>query len=76
MKKSNGSIKSNDIDELVALLDDSFSKGEGHINVTVKDKQNNKFNKNIDTSCKNKACGIPTLMEGLDDKEKENGKSK
>lgn len=74
------------IDDLVAQLDASFLKGTGHVNVTVengnvllqkKEMMEEGLKKQVETigwlDCQKQrlACGTPTLMEGLDDREEE-----
>lgn len=76
------------IDDLIAQLDKSMSSGVGHMNIKVEDQsillekfeeKDNNIVKEVEVlgclECQgNMACGVPTLMEGLDDKtlEKEN----
>mgnify|MGYP006992149998 FL=1 len=59
------------IDDLVKMLDASFSEGVGHINVDVDDTEEKQ--KNVQTmgcsDCSRTplACSVPTLEQGLDD---------
>lgn len=74
------------IDDLVAQLDRSFASGVGHVNVSVEDSKvmlekidqgEEDLIKEVEVlgslDCNgNMACMVPTLMEGLDNEEKEN----
>ena len=58
------------IDDLVALLDDSFGRGVGHVNLDVDETQANISQQTIGcTDCSRTplACSVPTLHQGLDD---------
>lgn len=59
------------IQDMVAQLDNGFSKGVGHVNVDVEENADAK--KDVQTmgctDCSRTplACSVPTLHEGLDD---------
>ncbi len=74
------------IEDLIAQLDESFSKGTGHVNVIVAEDgiqvehtqisdeyteliKEVKTLKSSECNSLNMACSVPTLFEGLDDKE-------
>lgn len=68
-----GTTKSEEelIQDMVAQLDNGFSKGVGHVNVDVDENADAK--KNVQTmgctDCSRTplACSVPTLHQGLDD---------
>ena len=78
------------IDDLIMQLDRSISNGVGHVNVKVEnesiklekiDKNDETLVKEVETlgctdcNCQNMPCSVPTLMEGLDyEEENEGGK--
>lgn len=58
------------IDEIVAWLDGSITKGVGHLNVEVNGDSTEKTVETlgcIDCAKGNLACQVPTLHEGIDD---------
>jgi hypothetical protein len=61
------------IDDIVAMLDNSVKKGVGHLNITtVESSLDDKTVKQLgclDCSKGDMACSVPTLHEGLDQKE-------
>lgn len=63
------------IDDIVALLDDSVSKGVGHLNITMEESDTEAKTVEqlgcLDCSKGNLACNIPTLHEGIDDQEED-----
>lgn len=63
----------NMIDDIVAMLDNSVSKGVGHLNIsTVESEKESKTVEQLgclDCAKGDLACNIPTLHEGIDDKE-------
>jgi hypothetical protein len=63
----------NMIDDIVAMLDSSVSKGVGHLNVnTVESAEESKTVEQLgclDCAKGDLACSIPTLHEGIDDEE-------
>ncbi len=82
------SDKNKMIDDLIAQLDKSISSGVGHVNIRIED-QNvllekvDRTEENLvkevevlgclDCMGDNMACAVPTLMEGLDDKNTNEG---
>ena len=63
------------IDDLIQQLDKGMSKGVGHVNVDMSTDLNSSIKKQVQTmgcsDCSKTplACSVPTLHEGLDDKE-------
>jgi hypothetical protein len=60
------------IDDIIAMLDSSVAKGVGHLNITVESQKQSKVVEQLgclDCEKGNSACSIPTLHEGIDDKE-------
>lgn len=59
------------IDDIVALLDNSVSKGVGHLNISTIDSENETKTVEqlgcLDCAKGDLACSIPTLHEGLDE---------
>ncbi len=77
------SDKNKMIDDLIAQLDQSISLGVGHVNVRIEnqnvllekvDRTEENLVKEVevlgclDCMKENMACAVPTLMEGLDDR--------
>jgi len=61
------------VNDIIAMLDRSVEKGVGHLNITtVESTDESKTIEQLgclDCSKGNLACSVPTLHEGLDDKE-------
>ena len=63
--------KLNDVNDIVAMLDNMVENGTGHINVTIDPEA--EAGKTVETmgciDCAkgDLACSVPTLMEGMDD---------
>ena len=60
------------LEDIIAMLDGSVSKGVGHINIDVDEKKESAVE--IECGCSDcssnpTACSIPTLHIGLDDEE-------
>ncbi len=58
------------IDDIVAMLDGSMSKGVGHMNIEVNGDSGEKSVETlgcIDCAKGNLACQVPTLHEGIDE---------
>lgn len=61
------------LDDIVAFLDGSVSKGTGHLNVEVNDISSDSVLKEVETlgcaDCAkgNIACKVPTLHDGIDE---------
>lgn len=67
----------NQVDDIVAMLDDMVTKGHGHINVSVDETvaAGEKLQQTLGcTDCAkgDLACSVPTLMEGMDEELHEN----
>ncbi len=62
----------NQVDDIVAMLDNMVANGHGHINVSVDDsvEAGSKTTQTMGcTDCAkgDLACSVPTLMEGMDE---------
>ena len=61
------------IDDLIKMLDNGMANGVGHVNVAADGENGDKCDVQTlgcpDCSSNPLACSIPTLHEGLDDKE-------
>ena len=62
----------NQIDDIVAMLDQMMGDGQGHVNVTIDDAiaDGEKTTATLgftDCAIGDLACSVPTLMEGLDE---------
>ena len=61
------------LEDIVAFLDSSVSKGTGHLNVEVGETSGDTVSKSVDTlgcmDCAkgNIACKVPTLLDGIDE---------
>ncbi len=67
----------NQVDDIVAMLDNMMGDGQGHINVSVDDTvaAGDKTTATLGcTDCAkgDLACSVPTLMEGMDEELKKN----
>lgn len=62
----------NQVDDIVAMLDDMVTNGHGHINVSVDEtvaagEKTEQTLGCIDCAKGDLACSVPTLMEGMDE---------
>jgi len=62
----------NQVDDIVAMLDNMMGNGHGHVNVsideTLKEGQKNEVTLGCTDCAKGDlACSVPTLMEGMDE---------
>lgn len=58
-----------DIDEIIKLIETQMENGAGHVNFEI-DENGITGVTSVHENCKgNMACQIPTLHEGIDDKE-------
>ena len=67
----------NQIDDIVAMLDQMMGDGQGHVNVSIDDAiaEGEKTTATLGcTDCAkgDLACSVPTLMEGMDEELKNN----
>ena len=62
----------NQVDDIVAMLDNMVANGHGHINVSVDDtvaagEKTEETLGCLDCAKGDLACSVPTLMEGMDE---------
>ena len=62
----------NQVDDIVAMLDNMVGNGHGHVNVSVDDTVADGEKTEITMGCTDcakgdLACSVPTLMEGMDE---------
>ena len=60
-----------DVNDIVAMLDEMVINGTGHINVSFDAEQEGtsiESMKSLDCAKGDLACSVPTLFDGLDDK--------
>ena len=67
----------NQIDDIVAMLDQMMGDGQGHVNVTIDDAIADGEKTTATLGCTDcakgdLACSVPTLMEGMDEELKNN----
>ncbi len=58
-----------DIDEIIKLIETQMENGVGHVNFDINENGITSINTVQECCTKDMACQIPTLHEGLDDKE-------
>ena len=67
----------NQIDDIVAMLDQMMGDGQGHVNVSIDDAIADGEKTTATLGCTDcakgdLACSVPTLMEGMDEELKKN----
>ncbi|MBQ4059698.1 MAG: hypothetical protein IJD40_12345 [Lachnospiraceae bacterium] len=67
----------NQIDDIVAMLDQMMGDGQGHVNVSIDDAIADGEKTTATLGCTDcakgdLACSVPTLMEGMDEELKNN----
>jgi hypothetical protein len=65
-------MDNNKIDDIVDMLDNFMANGGGHMNVDVSPEGNAKSVQTAissDCNCKDMACAVPTMHQGIDDEE-------
>lgn len=71
------SDKLNTVDDIVSMLDNMMSSGQGHVDVTVNSsdgemERNIQSMRSLDCAKGDMACSVPTLFEGMDEELREN----